>query len=239
MTTVVSYGGGTNSTAMLIGLQERGERPDIILFADTGGELPETYWHVQSISEWCLLAGFPPITTVKSSGVTLEEDCITRGALPSVAYGFKTCSMRWKVQPQEKYLRSIGVTEYTKLIGIDADETRRAKEYDGTRYPLIEWGWGRDECVEAIDRAGLPQPGKSACFFCPSSKPKEILFLKKRHPDLLKRALALEANAELHTIKGLGRNWAWKDFVAFSDAQLDLFPALIEEPCGCYDGDGE
>lgn len=36
MTMMVSYGGGTNSTAMLIGMVERGERPDAILFADTG-----------------------------------------------------------------------------------------------------------------------------------------------------------------------------------------------------------
>ena len=38
MKTIVSYGGGTNSTAMLVGLWERGERPDAIVFADTGGE---------------------------------------------------------------------------------------------------------------------------------------------------------------------------------------------------------
>ena len=39
---VVSFGGGVNSTALLIGLEERDERPDYILFADTGGEKPET-----------------------------------------------------------------------------------------------------------------------------------------------------------------------------------------------------
>ena len=35
---VVSFGGGTNSTAMLVGMSERGIIPDAILFADTGGE---------------------------------------------------------------------------------------------------------------------------------------------------------------------------------------------------------
>ena len=48
---VVSYGAGTNSTAMLIGLHERGERPDLILFADTGGERPETYRHRDAVSK--------------------------------------------------------------------------------------------------------------------------------------------------------------------------------------------
>jgi len=41
MTMVVSYGGGVNSTAVLVGMVERGIRPDAILFADTGGEHPQ------------------------------------------------------------------------------------------------------------------------------------------------------------------------------------------------------
>jgi len=124
----------------------------------------------------------------------------------------------------------------TKLIGIDAGEMHRAKDYDNVRYPLIKWDWGRDECVDAIDRAGLPQPGKSACFFCPSSKPREILELGRTHPDLLERALAMEARAELTSVKGLGRSFAWADLVKYSEAQLDLFSHTTEIPCGCFDG---
>ena len=40
---IVAYGGGVNSTSMLVGLHERGIPVDLILFADTGGELPSTY----------------------------------------------------------------------------------------------------------------------------------------------------------------------------------------------------
>ena len=35
---MVAYGLGVDSTAMLIGLAQRGIRPDLILFADVGGE---------------------------------------------------------------------------------------------------------------------------------------------------------------------------------------------------------
>ena len=233
---VVSYGAGTNSTAMLVGLHERGERPDLILFADTGGERPETYQHRDTVSEWCESMGFPRIVTVKAPNKLLEQDCIDRKALPAIAYGFKTCSLRWKVEPQDKWLRNNGMADAVRLIGIDAGETHRAKDYPNTRYPLIEWDWGRDECVEAIARAGLPQPGKSACFFCPSSKPREILELGRTHPDLLQRALAMEANAELTSVKGLGRSFAWGDLVRFSEAQLDMFQHTTEIPCGCFDG---
>lgn len=37
MLTIASYGGGTNSTAELIGCVEKGIKVDLILFADTGG----------------------------------------------------------------------------------------------------------------------------------------------------------------------------------------------------------
>jgi hypothetical protein len=39
----VSYGFGTNSTAMLCGMLERGIKPDVILAADTGAEMPHSY----------------------------------------------------------------------------------------------------------------------------------------------------------------------------------------------------
>ena len=46
---VVAYGMGVDSTAMLIGLHQRGIRPDLILFADTGGEKPDTYLYAPII----------------------------------------------------------------------------------------------------------------------------------------------------------------------------------------------
>lgn len=238
---VIAYGAGTNSTAMLVGLHERGESADLILFADTGGERPETYRHLQIVSDWCKSVGFPEIVTVKDPSRTLEEDCLIRKQLPSIVFGFKSCSLRYKKQPQDSYIKKNVIGEYTRLIGIDAGEQYRAKEFDGTRYPLIEWNWGRDECVSAINRAGLPQPGKSACFFCPSSKAHEIKRLQIENPDLLIRALAIEANAfeNLTSMKGLGKDWSWTEMIKFNDAQIDLFKNHIEEPCGCYDGGEE
>lgn len=246
---LVSYGAGTNSTAMLIGLHERGERPDAILFADTGGERPETYAYVQRMSRWCVEHGFPAIESIVKGGrkQTLEEDCLEKHVLPSVVYGFKKCSQKYKIEPQEKWANNneqcraiwkAGGT-VTKLIGIDANEEHRARISDDKkttfRYPLIEWGWGRDECVEVIRDAGLCQPGKSSCFFCPSMRKPEIRALAVTHPDLMARALAIEANAETHTVVGLGRHFRWADLLATPDMFADEYFG-IDEPCGCYDG---
>jgi len=237
---VASFGGGVNSTAMLIGMWERGEKVDLILFADTGGEKPHTYTHILEMSEWLVIHGMPPIITVSREVETLESDCLKRKALPGVAYGFKSCSDHFKMRPQRDYLKAKGIVPTQKLIGFDAGEAYRAKDVPGNRYPLIEWDWGREECVEAINRAGLKQPGKSSCFFCPNMKKPEIFELRRMYPDLAKRAVQMENNADLTTIAGLGRSFAWRDLYAADDAQAKLFPeSLVEIACECYDGQAE
>ncbi len=251
MIVVASFGGGTDSTAMLIGMWERGERVDLILFADTGGEKPHTYEHIKRFSEWLVKNGMPEITVV-SCGKSLEQDCLDRNALPSIAYGFKTCSQRFKIQPQDKFLnnwqpaRDVWASggKVTKLVGYDASEERRAKEYQSdkytNRYPLIEWGWDRAICIDLIKSYGIPLPGKSACFFCPSSKAQEVKQLAKQYPDLAKRAIAMEKNAILTDIKGLGRDYSWADLIEFDEKQLKLIDSdwsTSEVACGCYDGE--
>ena len=47
---IVSYGGGTNSTAMIIGLRDAGIPIDLIAFSDTGGERQETYEYIKTFS---------------------------------------------------------------------------------------------------------------------------------------------------------------------------------------------
>jgi len=252
MVTVASFGGGTDSTAMLIGMWQRREPVDLILFADTGGEKPHTYEHIYWMTDWLLKHDMPRITWVKPHGnLTLENDCLKRNALPSIAYGFKTCSQRFKLQPQDKFMNNWQPAidawgrgeKVTKLIGYEAGEERRAKDYGDKkytfRYPLIEWGWTRNYCVEVIKSVGLPLPGKSACFFCPSSKAQEVKQLAKQYPELAARAVAMEKNAILTDIKGLGRNYSWAELLEFDEKQVKMFDddwSTAEVTCGCYDG---
>ena len=256
---VVSYGGGTNSTAMLIGMVERGEPVDLILFADTGGERPGTYSYLRLFSDWLQERGYPAIETVitvdrNGKELSLERECADNGRLPSLAYGFKKCSQKFKISPQEKFVNNWQPArdawsrgeKVIKAIGFDADEPGRAQRQQGMesdkwiwRHPLIEWVWGREECEDAIEAAGLPQPGKSSCFFCPAMKPREILRLKQCHPDLLERALEIERKAAPHcrgSIVGLGRDWTWQSAIKADEAQLKMFSHHIDTACGCYDG---
>ena len=248
---VVAFGGGVNSSALLIEANNRGYSIDRILFADTGGERPDTHVHIKRMSDWSKAhnqPGIERVAFVDKSGkeVTLENRCLEQKMLPSLAYGFKKCSLRFNRSPKDKRMNSDprakdiwqagGKVE--KWLGIDADESHRAKIFEDKkytyRYPLVEWDLGREECREIIAAAGLEIPKKSSCFFCPASKLDEIRQLQRCHPDLLARALALEANAETRTVKGLGRRIAWKTIIDSDESQIWLFPSSIA--CNCYDG---
>ena len=50
---IVSFGGGTNSAALLIGLYKHKIPIDLITFADTGAEHPHTYQFIEIINPLC------------------------------------------------------------------------------------------------------------------------------------------------------------------------------------------
>lgn len=243
---VVAYGLGVNSTAMLVEFVHRQIRPDLILFADTGGEKPETYAYLPVIQGFLARAGFPEVITVRyrpkrATYTTLEEQCLHTGTLPSLAYGGRSCSLKHKRRPQDAYVRNWPPAQkcwargqkVLKAIGFDASpgDRRRANHAGGFDdplyefwYPLQQWGYDRSRCAEVIAAAGLPVPLKSSCWFCPAMKKHEIVWLQEHHPELLERALHIERNAQakLTSVKGLGRSFSWEEFLAHID-DLPLF----------------
>lgn len=273
---VVSFGGGTNSAAMIIGMYENNIPIDLILFADPGGEQPHTYEFIATFNAWLKERSLPEIVPVwkkdkDGNRLTLERESLQSGTLPSIAYGFKKCSLKHKIGPQEIYCNNHPGCKAAweagervhKFIGYDAGETRRVehaapadaanKKYI-MHYPLYEWRWTRADCIKVIQKAGLPLPGKSSCFFCPSMKKKEIVELWEKYPELFQRAVEMEhaAAPTLKTVKGLGRDWSWEEFQRqyleqkeWEAAQINLFDMLFPDspggcicgaPCGCYDG---
>jgi len=239
---ILNNGLGVDSTAMLVGLAARNERPDLVIFADTGGEKPETIAYLDVINPWLRTVGFPEVTVVRrpvgSRGYrTLEENCLSNETLPSLAFGMKSCSLKWKAAAMDHFILgcSRGPNQHEgwrpallalaegkkpiKLIGYDAGpkDSRRATdrvedEHFLYRYPLREWGWDRDRCKAEIAAAGLPVPPKSACFFCPATQPDELLWLAETHPDLFKRAVAMEdaARAGRHGLVAINGLWGRK-----------------------------
>jgi hypothetical protein len=249
---IVNYGAGTNSTALLVEAVRRGLRVDAVLFADTGGEWPETYEYVRGFAGWLAAHGIPMHTVrgnIRGEFVSLEDDCLSKSRLPSKAYGFGSCSERWKTRPCWAWVKERKMRAGVWVRGIDADEPQRANDRGlwgewVPSFPLISWGMGREECAESIMRAGLPLPGKSACFFCPSAQPPEVAALADSHPDLFARGLKMEARAAgtfaargRSGLKGLGQSFAWSDVDNSRRLQTALpIARATADPCGCYEG---
>lgn len=257
---LASYGAGLNSTAGLILLAKQGDMPDAILFADTGSEKDATYRYLELFREWCKTNGLPEIITVtynvdhsrqksEQKYSTLEESCLVHKCLPSIAYYRRSCSIKWKHSPQEKWANDWSEANkrwqsgghVVKAIFYDADEPERIKKHRDEKYaywhPLADINIGRDECERIVRDAGLPIPPKSSCFFCPEMTVAEIADLERTEPHNLAKALAMEANADLTSIKGLGKHeYSWREMV---ESRYTL--TVVQEkkmPCMCYDGGG-
>ncbi len=221
---IVSDGLGVDSMAMLVGLKQRGIRPDAILFANTFSERDETYAYLPIVQAWCRKVGFPEIQVLEYQVKDfknwpeyqgLEENCYTNGTLPSEAFGMGSCSEKWKQQPQNNWAKTWAPAveawaqggKVRKAIGYDdstadkkrscsADRTFKVKPDDRYDYwyPLQEWHWDRTRCVREIVEEGLPVPMKSSCFFCPNMKSHEVDTLPV---EKLARIVVMEARAKV------------------------------------------
>lgn len=263
---VVSYGGGTDSTALLIEAHNRGIRPDLILFADTGSEMPHTYAYLPVIGEWLARVGFPEIQVVRwirrdGRFVALHDNCLERGELPSKAYGYAGCTSKWKHHPLDSTVKNhsdviaalVRGEVVERWLGYDATEGGRVANIAHKpppfkwRAPLYDWDIAREDCRRIITGAGLPQPGKSACWMCPMMRGHEIDALNKQYPHLMELALKMEEagmkNGSGDTVgRGLGMNTpgrvSWKTWVSRPE-QMSITGWADDDnesmPCGCHD----
>jgi len=205
----VNFGGGVNSTALLLFCHDRNLRPDWVLFADTGSERPETYANVEVVQAWCQSVGFPFSVTrwIRKDGSfeSIHENALRTKYLPSKAYGMAGCTYKWKSQPMAKWRKENGFSETRVAIGYDAGEARRVAKIvacdDTDRqsgetyfYPLVEWGIRRSGCVARIRMQGW-NTVKSSCFLCPNMRRAEWTDLKREHPDLYQIAVDVDEGA--------------------------------------------
>lgn len=169
------------------------------------------------------------LAVAKRLGITLDDNQIRRlsriygnmvanATLPGLAFGMKSCSLKWKVEAQEPPRTRIPELiaawhrgeRVTKCIGFDCTEDHRTfadgkgmdispckglpryRDRYEVWYPLRDWGMDRAACGRTIVDAGLPLPPKSACFMCPAMKGIEIEQLKRDEPECYALAIEME-----------------------------------------------
>jgi len=195
---MISFGGGVNSVAMTVLLVKEGWQGPIV-FADTGGEWPETYCYMDYFEEEFLAPRSRTIMRLSPGSeyhrskaqVPLEEYCLEAGIVPLVFA--RWCTDRWKVTPLLNWRRQQDMEKM--LLAIAAEEAHRAKPRPFRQYPLVDRWIDRDGCMEIIQDQGLELPRRSNCFFCPFQRMSTWRDLWTLHPDLFERAAAMERNA--------------------------------------------
>ena len=198
MTThILSYGGGVQTIAMCI-LVARGvlPRPDAVIAADTGREMPTTWEYADAYARPLLASvglelhiaphSLATVDVYGKNGDLLLPSYTATGKLQTF------CSNEWKARVVDRYARGLGLPKpYTNWIGFSLDEAKRVKGHDGRRYPLLELGLTRADCVAIIDREGLPIPPKSRCWMCPHQHNAEWREVRDS-PALWAEAVALD-----------------------------------------------
>ncbi len=235
---VVSYGGGVDSTAMILLMLQRGEHIDHVLYAETA-DWPETLVFVDMFDRWLLEKHGVRVTKLLSKYGKIYDYMMERKLVPSYMFPAKHVE-RFKISPVEQYLVKIRNGQPVEMnIGIDYDEfTRmrsRRRKWITNRYPLVDARIGRRGAENIIRAAGLQVPPKSGCFFCPFQSRKQWLKLRELHPDRFQMAIAMEENCSNKKITMLAPNLGKKLRMVDDDwkgqTKLDLEPNCTTGYC--------
>lgn len=198
---ILNFGGGVQTSAAVV-LLCRGEiEADRVVMADTGGERPDTYEHVEVMDRYLRAHGRELIIVTAAVGMTLEEYIRQRSNVipthtPSGGLGHRQCTAQFKIRPIKAFARAQGAKHLTNLIGISTDEIHRAKpareKWVTNEFPLVDMNLSRRDCLRIVQEAGLPRPPKSSCYYCPLQRRAQWQRLASDYPELFTRAVELE-----------------------------------------------
>ena len=211
--TVLSLGGGVQSTVMALSLTEKyydhriaSQLGDpLVIMADTGSEKEETMAYIRDIVRPALAEEGIPFHIVKSEKGNLHEHYFMTNRVPRRNH--RSCTKDFKITPIINHIRKIGLKNKRKqrvrmALGITVDEIHRMKpsntSWVDNVFPLVEANFTREDCLKWFKERNLPIPVKSGCFLCPFQRKSEWLKLNQEKPDLIQIALDLEDNARFH-----------------------------------------
>lgn len=211
---VISYGGGVQSTALIVLAAWKEIDYPLALFSNVGedSENPATIDYVRSIA----------IPYASKHGVEIREIRKTRrdGSQDTLMNmierqkrsipipirmegtgrpGNRKCTGEFKIKPIAKATKEMGATPErpaTIALGISTDEWKRMRDsaitHQRNAYPLIDLNLSRSDCANIIEAAGLPIPEKSSCYFCPFKSSAQWEELRVQHPELYQKSVDLE-----------------------------------------------
>lgn len=200
---IVSFSGGKDSTALLLGMIDRNMRIDEVINFDTGLEFPSMYDHIDKIKE-ILREKNIRYTSFKSElgfeYYLLERERYLKSNVPVYGWGWPNIVNRWctaflKTRNSDAYIKALSEKyDIIQYIGIAADESKRLErkhhQNKKFRYPLVEWGMTEKDCLEYCYEHGYDWGGlyrifkRVSCWCCPLESVEELYKLWDNFPDL-------------------------------------------------------
>lgn len=265
---VLSLGAGVQSSVLALmfaaGRMQQ-PMPEAAIFADTGGEPAYVYTWLDWLET---MLPFPVHRVMWKEGLTANiKDSIAGQRFAGAPFYTESdgkregqlrrqCTREFKVQPITRKLREMvglepgqrakkGAILATQYIGISYDEVIRMRPSRSPwiehTWPLVELGMRRQDCLDWMKARGYPEPGRSACTYCPYHSDHEWYDLKSNHPEDF--AAAVEIDQLIRDgVRGttqqlyLHRKLKPIDEVRFDTAaaagQADMFNEDCEGMCG-------
>ena len=241
----------------------------VVCFANTGKEDEATLKFVKDCSEqWNVpitwleyqpeAPGFKVVDfeTASRNGEPFSKIIDKRNYLPNPVARF--CTVELKIQPEHKYLKSMGWSEWDNMVGIRADEPRRVAKIKANPsggkagperiMPLAQANITKDDVGlfwrdQAFD-LGLPNHNgvtyHGNCDLCFLKGASQILSLIAEKPQRAAWWAKMETSITNAKIQNGGRfrsdRPSYAQMAKFADEQKDMFDHN-EEAIACFCGD--
>lgn len=209
----ISLGAGVQSSTMAL-MAARGDigpMPDCAIFADTG-------WEPKRVYDWLnWLETQLPFPVYRVSASDLRANAMAGVNITGHNYqeipwfsvkgmGNRQCTNKYKIEPMAKKQRELlGYKPRQRIpkgsvevwIGISRDEDQRMKDarnsWQVNRWPLIESGMSRKDCLRWMAERQYPTPPKSSCLGCPFKSNNQWRELRETDPEGWRDACEVDA----------------------------------------------
>tara|TARA_Y100000114_G_C11706720_1_gene301350 strand:+ start:235 stop:1062 length:828 start_codon:yes stop_codon:yes gene_type:complete len=218
---VISLGAGVQSSVMAL-MAKMGEikpMPDCAIFADTMDEPEEVYEHLYWLKK---ILPFE-VYIVSKNNMPLSDALISlsnkdtkNGVLAPLhsidkRMSLRHCTRAYKIEPIRNKIRQLlNVKKGEKVskdiiveqwIGISTDELQRVKfsnvKYIENRFPLIEIGMNRNDCINFFNKNFKRKLPRSACVYCPFKRNDEWRYLRDNDVKGWKKAIKIDEKLRL------------------------------------------
>jgi hypothetical protein len=251
---VLSLGAGVQSSTLALMFADRRMQqpmPDAAIFADVGAEPAYVYTWLDWLET---MLPFPVHRVMWKDGLTANiKDSIAGQRFAGAPFYTESdgkregqlrrqCTREFKVHGQRAPRGKVLATQY---LGISYDESLRMRPSRSPwiehQWPLVELGMRRQDCLDWMKARGYPEPGRSACTYCPYHSDKEWYDLKTNHPDAFAEAIEMDqlvrdgvrgTEQKLYLHRKLKPIEEVKFDTAAAAGQADMFNEECEGMCG-------